>query len=81
MEPGSFSDLAGVVMDPDLVRCLGFWWFDVQLKLAMWEKRKEEQEKKKNVDQESTRQGVVMIEVTAPSDDPAPNGSRTFKGR
>ena len=46
MEPGSFSDLAGVVMDPDLVRCLVFWWIDVQLKLAMWEKRKEEQEKR-----------------------------------
>ena len=70
MEPGSFSDIAGVVIDPDLVRCLGFWWFDVQLKLAMWEKRKEEQEKKENFDQESTRQGVIMI-VIAPSDDPA----------
>ena len=60
---------------------LDFWWIDAQLKLAMWEKRKEEQEKKDNLEQKSTRQGVPMIEVTAPSDDPASNGSRTFKGR
>ena len=61
MEPGSFSDTVGVNVDPDLVRCHGFWWFGIQLKLAMWEKRK--------LDQETTRKGVAMIEVTAPSDD------------
>ena len=84
MEPGSFSDLAGVIMhgprSGEMPWILDFWWINVQLKLAMWEKRKEDQEKKDNLDQESTRQGVMMIEVTAPSDNPASSGSRTFKG-
>ena len=57
---------------------LDFWWIGAHV--AMWEKRKEEQEKKDNLEQKSTRQRVTMIEVTAPSDDPASNGSRTFKG-
>ena len=34
MEPGSFSDTVGVVVDPDLERCLGFCQFVVQLRLS-----------------------------------------------